>query len=170
METGVIVGIFTLLGTLAGVAIGASLDYLFSERGRRRERRDIAQEETMDAITELSEPLAELSYYIRKLKKVSTIPAEKEVLKIISDTLDKSRRCFVKVYKAYFKLSRYIKRGPVRESFSRLFGELKSFLDLLEKFLVEYPKSKRGQLSEQLENQIDILIKNNEEASRALWE
>jgi hypothetical protein len=165
MDTEVIVGIFTL----AGVALGASLDYLFSERSRRRERIDIAKEETMDAVNEITIPLVGFSCHLRELKKASTQAKEKEEFENLLEIAGKERRCIMDLYKAYDKMSRYIKKGePIHKHFSRLFEENYRFLDLATKFVMEYPKSKNSQLSEQLKNQMASLLKIRDEAFTAL--
>jgi len=154
MDTAVIVGIFTLVGTLAGVAIGASLDYLFREKSRRKERTDLLKEETMDRLTDIGLILQNFSTHIEKLKKKPKKSEEEYLWNEFHETLEKYRISYEELNKSYFRMLRYTKKEPFKE-LDNIVNELKTFFDLYKKFQIEYRVSKSVVGVKQLETQIE---------------
>lgn len=152
METEIIVGIFTLAGALGGITIGASLNYLFLERSRRRERIDLLQEETMDSVNEF---IASLLHFRMRIKIFGKAP-KKEKMAMLGN-LRKVNSEYVEAFKnlgkSYFKMNRYVKKGTIHEHFSDVNEKVGKLGKLCIEFIEsQYTWLKDGQLSKQLDN------------------
>lgn len=139
METVVIVGIFTL----AGVAIGAGFNYLFLERSRRQERKDQAEENTLNATSEFFISLTQLHERIRQFRRNPT-NTEKGKL---SEAYARFFKNYVNMGKASLRMTRYVKKGPIVSS---LVVVRKKLLNLD----VENPHSVIGDFTKLKDNQL----------------
>ena len=157
METAVIVGIFTLVGTLAGVAIGAILNYWFLERSRRREREDLVREETIDRLNEFYSSLAGIHYCLLQSRKVLTNAEKIALTNIQTGALSRYTKAHGELFKSYFKMKKYTKGGPILKSFREFWKEVEVLINLhhLTENYLNYAEIKDDNLIKQLVDQLE---------------
>lgn len=151
MET-IVVGLLTLLG----VVVGAALNNWFSEKGRRKERQDLAQESLINALNDFFLDLTRVHYCILHFKEVSTVEEEMVTFKMLADDENRLTKSGRDLFKAYFILGQYTK-SPVLGSLDELNKERRKFEDLMSETYEDYAKLKDDSLNKKLDNQIKKL-------------
>jgi hypothetical protein len=164
MDSAIIVGIFTL----AGVAVGAGLNYITGERSRRRERMDLTQEEMMDTLGKLDYTLGDISVDVEQLGKAPTAEKENYYFGDLIGNLPALHDTLGAFYTAQFKIKRYVKSKPIITSFQKIMDELGLLLNKFDEFRDEYSKSKSVQSCQELQSQIERTLKAINEASVVL--